>query len=255
MKLKIYIIKRKNLKRMVRFIMKYFFSFLIFFLVITIHNSTVSALTMSNPDYKIETDTLNINDYNNMSLNNTDENNLKGTLQGVNYTLQNGFASVDSSGQLSFSISPDVLNFGTLSAGEPITRIVDLNIKNETGYHFLVSLYQDHPLRSERKIDIPDTTCDNGTCSELISSFWLNPLTYGFGYSCKNITGSACLSDFDGLLFKQFPDEENQERSNTVLFSQLSESSSQVIFKINISGIQEIDTYFNTIFLIASVGY
>lgn len=235
--------------------MKYFFCLFSSLLISVLYSSSANALTMANPNYKIETDNLNINEYNNISFDNIDENKLSGTFEGVNYSVQSGFPLTDSPGQFSFSISPDVVFFGTLSAGEPITRKVDINIKNENGYRFLLSAYQDHPMRSERKIDIPDTTCDNGTCSELISSFWLNPLTYGFGYSCKNITGSACLSDFDGLLFKQFPDEENQERSNTILFSQLSESNSQVIFKINISGIQEMDTYSNTIFLIASVGY
>jgi hypothetical protein len=118
-----------------------------------------------------------------------------------------------------------------------------------------VHTYENHPLRAlSTGINIPDTTCDSGTCNESTAAEWINLTTYGFGYRCDNISGSDCSTDFaNPSYYKHFASSETGETMQPVMTGGNigSDISSQITYKINISAAQEAGIYQNSITYIA----
>ena len=135
----------------------------------------------------------------------------------------------------SFSISPLTLDFGEITPTDPTTRITTVAI-NPEGSLFALT---DHELTSETKKIIPDTTCDNGTCTSKYASTWDSILTYGFGYKCCSNTG-----------FMQLPNQVKGHVFSPILFGKTDEQTT-ITYKANISTSQDIGLYTNTIQLIA----
>src|SRR3989344_3952159 len=66
----------------------------------------------------------------------------KPTYSGKNYTVY-----TDSSSALTFEISHDTINFGKLSTTNPITRLLNLSIKNQGIYQIFEA--GNHPLLAD----------------------------------------------------------------------------------------------------------
>lgn len=169
---------------------------------------------------------------------------------GKNYSVsvladENGLAPV-----IGFSLSEEILSYGVLSATNPVTRTNDLQIYTATdGYTVLAR--EDHALRSKNKAIIPDTTCDNGACTENIAAPWVNTLTYGFGYRCEKRSGQGeCSEGFEAPnTYKAFGSAENNEQYYPILNSIKKDKDDhfRFIYKINISGTQPEDAYVNNL--------
>jgi hypothetical protein len=157
----------------------------------------------------------------------------------------------------SLNISNLIIDYGVISPTNSIYRSNNISIYGKINSS-TIKLYQDHPLRdSESSQTIPDTTCDNGSCSQVTSAPWENTLTYGFGYRCVNIIGNSCPGDFNNNYYKQLPDNSQKELPQTIMTNKqnLDNLETQIIYKINTSKTQPEGNYANTITYIASPGY
>lgn len=179
-----------------------------------------------------------------------------GLYTGTNYKVRAGFQYIKSIIPFSFSISNLFVDFGTLNPGEPITRTGTLTVSNGSAQGYQVTAIENHPLRVlSTGIDIPDTTCDGGSCTETTSAAWSSLLTYGFGYRCDNLSGTDCASGFStGTYYKQFANLAAGETARSVMTGTNVGRGRQVqiTYKVNISASQAPGTYQTIIKYIAT---
>lgn len=179
-----------------------------------------------------------------------------GLYSGSNYKVRAGFQYIYSVIPFTFSISNIEANFGTLTPGEPITRNTLLTVSNGSAFGYQVTASENHaPRVNQTGFDIPDTTCDSGTCTQTTAAAWTSPLTYGFGYRCDDVSGTDCNTDFsNSTYYKQFANLENGESPVSVMSSPNVGRSrqSRITYKINISATQPAGIYQNIIQYIAT---
>jgi hypothetical protein len=171
-----------------------------------------------------------------------------------NYTIKNGFEDFQSNSPFVFSISQTLIDFGTLSPNNPILRTNILSTVPSSVYAYSVFSLENHGLASNKGDSIPDTTCDNGSCTQSMSAPWNSLLTYGFGYRCDDLIGSDCGDGFSNKSFyKQFTDTSKSEMQETVLSGTggKKERKSQITYKVNISASQAKGIYSNVVTYIA----
>ncbi len=142
-------------------------------------------------------------------------------------------------------VSQDTIDFGILSATNPITRTLTLKINSSNDSGLSVSSFIDKALSDEnKKLSIPNTHCDNTNCTHAIASTWENLLTYGYGYRCDS---PSCVEDF--LLpntYKPFAMLSAAQIPQHILQSYESgQKEARITFKVNISTSQEIGIYKN----------
>lgn len=213
----------------------------------------VNAQSMKNDEYNITIENnLNLIEAKNIKINKEE---LKaGIYQEKDYILQIGYHSSKNTNPFTFEIDNNLIQYGPLIPGEPILRSNLLTI-NSDNYSYSILAQQNHQLSDQEKnLLIPDTTCDNGICSEKEAFEWSNPLTYGFGFRCEAKSKSGCETDFEKpQSFRQFANYEkgelpipiiNQDQLNTT-------QTHRIIYKTNVSLLQEKGIYQNTIKYIA----
>lgn len=241
--------------------------FAIYYLIFDIPK--VGAQTMSNDNYILQLEEADTS---------TDKPQAKDNTLGVSdqqipkkpeplYKIQTGFLHNKSKSPFTFSISSTVINFGTLFPTNPIKRSNKLTISNRSANGYSIIGFEDKELSSAVASDatsiplsgassdfIPDTTCDNGQCSESFSGPWTNPLTYGFGYRCDNVKGTDCASGLlDPNFYKQFANTSLSETPQKVAMATSAEKEKtiRITYKVNISSTQAKGSYSNTITYIA----
>lgn len=184
---------------------------------------------------------------------------MPGSYSGTNYTIKTGYENLPPSKPFSFNISNSIIDYGPLSPTNHIYRTSNLNVSNTSTKRFIVIAYENRPLvATESNSSIPDSTCDNGSCSQVRSALWTNTLTYGFGYRCDNVSNNDCPIDFNlDNYYKQFSDQSKKETEQIIMSSNLPESNheTQITYKVNISKTQPKDSYSNTVTYIAVPGY
>lgn len=232
------------------------------YLVVCLASPKANALTMTNDNWSIDIGNVN-NETDNITNTKTTSNSNIGKIGpnsygGKNYSVKLGFKQSRSPELFSFSLNQTVINFGLLTATNPVTRTSTLTISNEglPGYQVFAS--ENNTLKNELNISIPDTTCDNGSCTETIAAPWKATLTYGFGYRCDTIADAACTPTFnDPDEYKQFADSSKHEPSQTILKGNDGKPTrkAKITYKVNISGTQAPGTYSNTITYIAVPTY
>jgi hypothetical protein len=177
-----------------------------------------------------------------------------GLYTGKNYKVKNGFEYIyPTSSAFSFSLSETLIDFGILSATNPVTRTTTLTVNNPSVAYKVIG-YEDHPLLAGSGARINDATCDNGSCTEITAALWSNTLTYGFGFRCDNIAGTDCETGFKSSDdYKQFADISKKDSPQPVMTGMVSggKRQSKVTYKVNISGTQQPGTYTNSITYIA----
>ena len=150
----------------------------------------------------------------------------------------------------SFSISNNLVDYGPLSPTNPVFRTTDLIVSKGSSGGYSVFAFANRQLSDANNNSIPDTTCDNGTCSEAFSGIWSGNLSFGFGYRCKMET-APCSKDFLGEnSFKQFADDSKSEAYQAIINSSDSRKA-KIEYKVNISNNQAKSSYSNAITFIA----
>lgn len=184
-----------------------------------------------------------------------------GQFIGTNYQLCAGFYGGVENCQtatqaitFTFSISQTLIDFGTLEPNNPVSRTNTLSINTNSIYGYSISAIEDHSLSIPNSSTlIPDTTCDNGQCTNSLASLWVNALTYGFGFRCDNVVGTDCASDFSSAnTFRPFASTKNNQTPQILASGTSGQKTSQVTYKVNISGTQAPGLYSNNISFIAT---
>lgn len=152
---------------------------------------------------------------------------------------------------LSLSVNPTRLDFGVLTAGEPIQR--SMNIKMMAARGATVQIAEQTPLMSGETV-IPDTTCDAGECTPASSGKWESPLVFGFGYNC---TSNAVCQGFEGKQsYKPLANlSEDMAPQNVITTYGPQNTATDLNFKVNIPPTSEGKEYNNTITLYALPNY
>lgn len=181
-----------------------------------------------------------------------------GLYTGKNYKVKAGFEYIQPViSPFSFAVSETLIDFGVLSATNPVTRTTTLTVSNASGGYSVLGS-ENHPLLAPSGSRINDTTCDNGACTDMTASLWTNTLTYGFGYRCDNISGTDCDPGFSNENdFKQFADNSKKETPQPVMMGRVpgQKRQSKITYKVNISGTQQPGIYINTITYIATPNF
>lgn len=148
---------------------------------------------------------------------------------------------------LGITLSSENINFGKVTSGEPIVRTQKINIfsKGKKGYSVFTA--QNHGLSSSSNIQIPNTSCDSGSCTSVLSDKWNLPLTYGFGYTCEN--RETCNDSLQEGLYRRFASLESDE-SYAVILNGIGTTETNIVYKLNISPTQAEDSYNNTVYYI-----
>lgn len=148
----------------------------------------------------------------------------------------------------SFTISDILIDYGPLSPTNPITRSNYLSINSNSLLPIQILAIENHQLSNGKGSIIPNTTCDNGTCTPSHASSWNSTLTYGLGYQCKNIFGLNCTDNYLYSGYRQFADESiNNPYKNIITGYIIKKGSSRINYKINVPGNQNRALYTNTI--------
>jgi len=151
-----------------------------------------------------------------------------------------------------------LIDYGIISPTNPITRTSNIILSNISNSLLLISYEDTPPQITSSKITIPDTTCDNGSCSSFTAAPWENTLTYGFGFRCDNVTNDLCPTNFKHTsYYQQFPNISNKEAPGIIASKSnpLQEYEAEITYKMNISKNQPKGSYTNTITFIAAPGY
>jgi len=185
-----------------------------------------------------------------------------GLLAGENFQGKIGFQYVPrGSGVFTFSISSTRVDFGTLVPTNPVERKITLTVENPTAPGYQVTAAEDHGLENIKTKDlIPNTTCDNGTCTKDRSATWESPLTYGFGYRCDGISVKtnneiidSCRLDDRSFTnnpsaFRPFSDLSKSENATVIMKGGIGrDQDSSITYKVNIPTSQATGKYVNTV--------
>jgi len=172
------------------------------------------------------------------------------TYFGENYQVTTGFEDIEDSHPFSFSVSNNLIDYGPLTPTNPVSRTTNLVISKGSSKGYSVFAFANRELSDVNNNSIPDTTCDNGTCSETSSGVWSGNLSFGFGYRCE-IEASPCSKDF--LIensFKQFANDSKSEAYEAIINS-FDSRKAKIEYKVNISNNQAKNSYSNSITFIA----
>jgi hypothetical protein len=221
----------------------------------------VSALTMSNSNYIIQMGNLNSfagsKSNGQYTLNDTGGQLGPGLYSGSGFKVRSGFQYISSIVRFRFAIDSTEINFGTLTATNPVTRNQTLTVNTGSAYGYAVTLSENHQLMKFPTGElIPNTTCDDGSCTTIAASVWTNTLTYGFGYRCDS--GTDCASGFGvANSYKQVPDLSLSQSPATVMTGTTVGKNRQVTlkYKVNISGTQAAGLYVNELVYVATPTY
>jgi len=218
----------------------------------------VRAETMSSESYKIIFGNFNITagkkSSSSYTLTDTVGQTAAGEFDSSGYIVKAGFQYLYALYDFSFQISDLTIDFGTLVPGAPVTATNVLTV-SAPGAGYAVSVFENHPLENGDGNQIPDTTCDDGSCTEAQAAPWTLTTTHGFGF---NLSGDDVASDFvDGSYFRQFANLAGGESPQVIMSSSQAGKNRQatVTYKVNISGDQAAGEYSNNLVFIATPSY
>ena len=234
---------------------------------------SVTAQTMSNGMFKLEMGNLNSiageSSGSKYNLSITSGETAPGLYSGTNYKVKAGFQYLPRSKAFSFSISNTLIDFGSLSPTNPVTRATTLTVSNTSAASYQVTASENHQLLVPKTgAIIADTTCDKGTCTQTTAADWSSTLTYGFGYRCDSISivsqgskSSMCAQKDSSFsknpsFFKQFPDASKSEVSQVIVNGEKGRNQKATItYKVNIASSQATGIYTNSVTYVATAGF
>lgn len=223
---------------------------IIIFITILIPSHKARALTMSSSDYNLQMEKFNTQE----EIPENSEVKADST-----YTVYSGFPYTDSITKFRFSISETFIDFGVIDPGIPVSRTNSLTVYPGKAFSYSVYASQNNPLTAaEGGNIIPNTTCDDGNCTENSSSEWISSLTYGFGYRCDNQEGTNCPPSFNTATFyKHFADSsKNQTEQEVMSGANIGKyRRSKITYKVNIQATQPAGLYNNIVRYIAAPAF
>jgi hypothetical protein len=179
-----------------------------------------------------------------------------GSYGSSNYFIGSGFQYIYQIDTFAFSISDVTIELGEVNVGTHNTASNELTISTKGAGGYIVYAYEEHPLRHlNGSTDIPDTTCDSGTCTISTAGVWSNTSVPGFGF---NMNGDDIPSDFiDATYFRPFADDSSADQMQIVMTSPniANQRTATVTYKAGIGNTQAAGDYQTNIRFVAVPGY
>lgn len=230
------------------------------FLFFTRNFGLVNAQEMSSQNFKVQGGNFSITSGSkaseNFRLTDLVGQTAAGQFASKGYVIQSGFADRASGQELTFSLSPSVVNFGDLTANQPVEKTVVLTIANGDIQGYTVQVSENQPLSTLAAATIVDTRCDATPtpCTALNPAPWMKNITYGFGYRMDGPTAPDSFAGKD--LYAPFPVAVRNEQPVTVLASKAAKVRDQAVMtlKLNVDANQPVGQYRNIISFIALSG-
>lgn len=172
------------------------------------------------------------------------------------YVIGGGFQYIYTIDTFSFRITDVSVELGELTPGAHATAGHDLIISTKGAGGYYVYAYERHPLRHTNGTpDIPDTSCDAGTCTISSAGVWSNTTIPGFGF---NMSGDDVAADFiDSTYFRPFADDSASDTMQVVMSSTNvgQNRTATVTYKAGITGAQASGDYQTNVLYVAVPGY
>lgn len=179
-----------------------------------------------------------------------------GSYGGSTYFVGSGFQYIYQIDTFRFQISKTLIDFGELAEQTHETDSHTLTITTQGAGGYSVYAYELHPLRQlEGSEEIPNTTCDAGTCTHTTAGIWTNQSVAGFGY---NMTGNDIPAHFiNSTYFKSFANNEAAEAMQVVMSSSniANARQSTVTYKAGIGSSQASGNYETAVVYVAVPGF
>lgn len=173
------------------------------------------------------------------------------------YLIQSGYLNRAASSGFLFSVSPTVINFGSLTPEKETSKVLGITVQSGNFPGFIVYVAQDHPLTTEAGAEISDTLCDaaeNKLCTKDKGNLWTKKSSTGFGF---HLEGKTTPDDFNKKeVFRPFADLSKQELAIPIMESENVKASDTAFMtlKIIVSKIQAVGVYQNVLNLTAVPG-
>src|SRR5258708_7432236 len=133
-------------------------------------------------------------------------------------SIEIGYTDNQPHSDLRLSMSDTIVDFGPLSPTDFITRELSLSVLGDPSYLYSIIAYENHPLQNAKNQIIPNTRCDDNTCTDQIAADWTDTLTFGFGYHCINIEGTNCEKNFTSKdSYKSFSLADTNQNGVTIM--------------------------------------
>lgn len=229
------------------------FSFLIF-------NLGVNAQEMSSQNFIIQGGNFNMTSGNKTSTNFKLSDVVGQTAAGVfaskGYLIQAGFLNAAAAEVFSFSVTPAVVDFGSLFPNTPVEKNVRITISNGNveGYSIFVS--ENQPLTTLVEAEIVDTACDQEStpCTHAQAAKWTDNTSYGFGYRLEGRTVPADFSQDN--FYRPFTATKRNEEPVLIMRSQAKKVVDQatMTLRVNIGRNQPVGQYRNVLSFTAIAG-
>ncbi len=172
------------------------------------------------------------------------------------YFVGSGFQYIYQIDDFSFQISKTLIALGELAELTHSTDSHTLTITTKGAGGYSVYAFEKHPLRQvEGSEEIPDTTCNAGTCTHITAGVWNDQSVAGFGY---NMSGNDIPANFiDSTYYKSFANDEAAEAMQVVMSSSnvANARQSTVTYKAGIGGSQAGGNYETAVVYVAVPGY
>lgn len=218
------------------------------------------AQDMSSQNFKLQQGNFNMTSGNKASANFRLSDVLGQTAAGVfnskGFILNAGFLNGAAGDVFTFSIDPQTIDFGSLTANTIVDKIIHISVSNGNTHGFSVHVAENTPLKTTVGAEITDTTCDSPTspCTQTQASIWESIETYGFGY---RITGRNTPADFvKEAYFRPFPSVSRNEQPALLMLTQATKvvEQAKLTLRLNVSPKQSVGQYKNILQFSALVG-
>ena len=229
------------------------------------YSNRPALANMKSADYELQMPNLNFSagvglSSGDFKLGFTGGQNMPGPYTSAGFKVLAGFWYIKTIIPFTFSISNQVIDFGSLNTGIGQTASTTLTVSAGGAGGYQVTAQENHEL----KVDslgalLPDTTGDSGDITESNAGIWSQNTTFGFGYTMH---GNDVPTPFPtaappGNQYKQFADISKNE-SPEVIMSSVNVGKNRIstlTYKINISASQISGRYHNVIIYIATPTY
>lgn len=173
------------------------------------------------------------------------------------YLIQSGFLNGAAGDVFLFTVSPTVVDFGTIYPNNPLEKKVKLTVGNGNTNGYTVTTVENQPLSTSVGAQIPDTACDLSSgyiCTINTSNRWTDAVSYGLGY---RMSGKTVPKDFDKVnFFRPFASLSRNEKPILIMQSNAKKAMDQaaMTIKLNVSRQQPVGLYRNIINFTAIAG-
>ncbi len=172
------------------------------------------------------------------------------------YFVGSGFQYIYQIDNFSFQISKNLISLGELAELTHSTDSHTLTITTKGAGGYSVYAFERHPLRQLGGVEeIPDTTCNSGTCTHTTAGVWNDLTVAGFGY---NMSGNDIPANFiDSTYYKSFANDETAQPMQIVMSSNnvANARQSTVTYKAGIGSSQASGSYETAVVYVAVPGF